>query len=184
MTARPSPLARTRAFKMPISRNLLRRPAKPALNNGPVQRGAERALIAHNGGPITTSIAVEWAYALRRYQGKPIKAQHLVYVRRALDRVADRLKPPPRMSQATESLFAENHEHFFNSIDPKRSFVLFSPDRPGWVGRGTWNGNYEAGACTGHTRSKILRRYRKPASATASSSPTAWARKLPAPGVR
>jgi hypothetical protein len=22
------------------------------------------------------------------------------------------------MSQATESLFAENHEHFFNSIDP------------------------------------------------------------------
>jgi hypothetical protein len=25
---------------------------------------------------------VEWAYALRRYQGKPIKSQHLVYVRR------------------------------------------------------------------------------------------------------
>jgi hypothetical protein len=24
------------------------------------------------------------------------------------------------MSQATESLFAENHEHFFNSIDPDR----------------------------------------------------------------
>ena len=24
------------------------------------------------------------------------------------------------MSQATESLFAENHEHFFNSIDPQR----------------------------------------------------------------
>jgi hypothetical protein len=23
------------------------------------------------------------------------------------------------MSQATESLFAENHEHFFNSIDPE-----------------------------------------------------------------
>jgi hypothetical protein len=27
-------------------------------------------------------------------------------------------KPPPRMSQATESLFVENHEYFFNSIDP------------------------------------------------------------------
>jgi hypothetical protein len=24
------------------------------------------------------------------------------------------------MSQATESLFAENHEHFFNSIGPSR----------------------------------------------------------------
>ena len=55
----------------------------------------EYALIAHNGGPITTSIAVEWAYALRRYQGQPIKSQHLVYVRRALDRVADRLRRVP-----------------------------------------------------------------------------------------
>jgi hypothetical protein len=27
-------------------------------------------------------------------------------------------KPPPLKSQATESLFAENHEYFFNSIDP------------------------------------------------------------------
>jgi len=80
---------------MPNLRNLLRRPAKPALGNGRVQVGVERALIAHNGGPITTSIAVEWAYALRRYQGKPIKSQHLVYVRRALDRVADRLRRVP-----------------------------------------------------------------------------------------
>jgi hypothetical protein len=76
---------------MPNLRNLLRRPAKPALGNGRVQVGVERALIAHNGGPITTSIAVEWAYALRRYQGKPIKSQHLVYVRRALDRAAVRV---------------------------------------------------------------------------------------------
>src|SRR5260370_3434115 len=29
-------------------------------------------------------------------------------------------KPPPLMSQATESLFAENHEHFFNSIGHNR----------------------------------------------------------------
>jgi hypothetical protein len=28
------------------------------------------------------------------------------------------------MSQATESLFAENHEHFFNSIDPDRPSAL------------------------------------------------------------
>jgi hypothetical protein len=32
-------------------------------------------------------------------------------------------KPPPRMSQATESLFVENHEYFFNSIDPKRTYA-------------------------------------------------------------
>jgi hypothetical protein len=30
-------------------------------------------------------------------------------------------KPPPLMSQATESLFAENHEHFFNSIGQTRT---------------------------------------------------------------
>jgi hypothetical protein len=35
-------------------------------------------------------------------------------------------KPPPLMSQATESLFAENHEHFFNSIDPNRTFRFLS----------------------------------------------------------
>jgi hypothetical protein len=27
------------------------------------------------------------------------------------------------MSQATESLFAENHEHFFNSIDPQETLT-------------------------------------------------------------
>jgi len=32
-------------------------------------------------------------------------------------------KPPPLMSQATESLFAENHEHFFNSIDPSETWA-------------------------------------------------------------
>jgi hypothetical protein len=104
---------------MPNLRNLLRRPAKPAAGNGRVQRGVERALIAHNGGPITTSTAAEWAYALRCYQGKPIKSQHLVctaaewayalrcyqgkpiksqhlvYVRRGLDRVADRVRKVP-----------------------------------------------------------------------------------------
>src|SRR5439155_18681298 len=31
-----------------------------------------------------------------------------------------------------------------------------------------------------HTRRKILRRYRRPASATARSNPTTWARSLPA----
>jgi hypothetical protein len=82
---------------MPIHRNLLRRPAKPAAGNGRVQRGVERALIAHNGDPITTSTAAEWAYALHIYQGKRhrggrrLASQHYVYLRRALDRMADRI---------------------------------------------------------------------------------------------
>jgi hypothetical protein len=51
-------------------------------------------------------------------------------------------KPPPLMSQATESLFAENHEHFFNSIGqtlPSRDFcgTAALPLKPdiGWRGR-------------------------------------------------
>jgi hypothetical protein len=77
-------------MKKPIYRNLLRRPDKPALGNGRVQRGVERALIAHNG-PITTGTAAEWAYALRQYQGKRLRSVNYVYLRRALDRIADRV---------------------------------------------------------------------------------------------
>jgi hypothetical protein len=82
---------------MPTYRNLLRRPVRPALGNGRVQRGVERALIAHNGGPITTGTAAEWAYALHVYQdkrhrgGRRLASQHYVYLRRALARIADRV---------------------------------------------------------------------------------------------
>jgi hypothetical protein len=72
-------------------RNLSRRPPAPAKGNGHVQIGAERALIAHCGGPITTTTAMEWAYALRRHQGKPIKTRHYRYMRRALGAIADRV---------------------------------------------------------------------------------------------
>jgi hypothetical protein len=39
-------------------------------------------------------------------------------------------KPPSLMSQATESLFAENHEHFFNSIDPEQTFASAAEGHP------------------------------------------------------
>jgi hypothetical protein len=32
-------------------------------------------------------------------------------------------KPPPQNTSSEESLFAENHEHFFNSIDPTETWA-------------------------------------------------------------
>ena len=63
-------------------------------------------------------------------------------------------------------------------------FLVMALLRRALMAKGSLFSANEAGACTGHTHRKTLRRYKKPASATASSSPTAWARKLPAPGVR
>jgi hypothetical protein len=84
------PPRRERRQSTPKFRNLSRRPARPALGNGRVQRGVERALIAHNG-PITTTVAAEYAYALRQYQGRRLTSRHYAYLRRALDRIADRI---------------------------------------------------------------------------------------------
>src|SRR6266446_5475864 len=77
----------------------------------------------------------------------------------------------------TTAMLSQNFEKSWSSQTQQRTRLnlrnlnsLFNRDPPG--------------ACTGYTRRKILRWYRKLASATASSSPTAWARKLPAPGVR
>ena len=63
-------------------------------------------------------------------------------------------------------------------------FPVMAPLRRALMAKGSLLSANEAGACTGHTHRKTLRRYKNPASATASSSPTAWARRLPAPGVR
>src|SRR5947208_429395 len=61
-----------------------------------------------------------------------------------------------RLSRARSS-GPEASSHMLSSVDciTTTSASEFS------VHTGTWNGNYEAGACTGHTRSKILRRYRR-----------------------
>jgi hypothetical protein len=78
-------------MRMPTYPNLKRRLAKPALGNGRIQRGVEYALIAHNGGPITTTVAAEYAYALRQHQGKRLRSRHYRYLRRALDAIADKV---------------------------------------------------------------------------------------------
>src|SRR5262245_17677706 len=56
-------------------RNLLQRLAKPALGNGRIQKGCKRAFWAHNA-PITTSIAIEFAYALQLVSEKPRRAHY------------------------------------------------------------------------------------------------------------
>jgi hypothetical protein len=49
--------------------NLSRRPAKPALGNGRVQRGALRALWALNGEATTSEVA-EWTNVRARAKGR------------------------------------------------------------------------------------------------------------------
>jgi hypothetical protein len=49
-------------MKMPMNPNLQRRPAKPALGNGRVQRGALRAAWALDGTATTSEVA-EWTHA-------------------------------------------------------------------------------------------------------------------------
>ena len=69
-----------------------RRPAKPALGNGRVQRGALRALIA--SGDASTSEIAEWTHARARAYGE-LSDNHTRAARRALSRIADRVKRVP-----------------------------------------------------------------------------------------
>jgi hypothetical protein len=73
-------------------RNLSRRPAKPALGNGRVQRGALRALWVL--GIASTSEIAEWTHARARAYGE-LSDNHTLSARRALDRIADRVKRVP-----------------------------------------------------------------------------------------
>jgi hypothetical protein len=74
-------------------RNLNRRPAKPALNRGAVQLRARWALWAL-GGMASTSEVMEWTHVRARLHG-PKANWHNCAARRALDRVADRLRRVP-----------------------------------------------------------------------------------------
>src|SRR4029453_15992700 len=75
---------------MPYSRNLSCRIARPAAGNGRLQVAARRALWASDE-PITTSAALVWAYPRRQRGDKRLDGQQYRYMRRALDRVADRI---------------------------------------------------------------------------------------------
>jgi hypothetical protein len=64
-------------------RNLRKRPAKPALGNGRLQRQVRRAFWVH-GSPMSTSEILEWAYARQRAFGERISGGHYWSVWRAL----------------------------------------------------------------------------------------------------
>jgi hypothetical protein len=71
------------------SRNLSRRLAKPALNNGRVQRAALRALWALQ--TASTSQILRWTRALKRYRGERVGQNDARAARRVLDRYAVRV---------------------------------------------------------------------------------------------
>jgi hypothetical protein len=69
--------------------NLSRRPAKPALKRGRVQRGALRALWALNGEATTSEVA-EWTHVRARAYGER-SDNHTRSARRVLERIAVRV---------------------------------------------------------------------------------------------
>jgi hypothetical protein len=71
-------------------RNLLRRPAAPAKDNGRLQRAARRALLVGNG-LTTTAEAARWGYARRQRLG----SHHYEHMRRALSGIADKVGRAP-----------------------------------------------------------------------------------------
>jgi hypothetical protein len=82
--------ARTRAYKMPNLRNLQRRPAKPALGNGRIQRAVRRAF--YFGPEVTSSEVYDWVYPRRRHL--PTQA-HRHSARRVLMTMADAIRRVP-----------------------------------------------------------------------------------------
>lgn len=72
--------------------NSSRRPAKPALNRGRVQRGALRALWVL--GIASTSEIAEWTHARARAYGER-SDNHTRAARRVLSRIAERVKRVP-----------------------------------------------------------------------------------------
>jgi hypothetical protein len=75
--------------KMPNPRNLARRPAKPALNRGRVQRLARRALLALD--IASTSDVLAWTCARKIMRGQRRANHDNRAARRVLDRIAVRV---------------------------------------------------------------------------------------------
>jgi len=66
------------------------RPAKSALNRGRLQKAARRVLRALDG-QATTRDVVEWGYCRKVARGERIAKSNYRLVRKALERVADRV---------------------------------------------------------------------------------------------
>jgi hypothetical protein len=70
--------------------NLAHRPAKPALHRGRIQKAARRVLLLLDG-EATTRDVVNWGYCRKLLRGRRIEKANYRLVRRALDRIADRV---------------------------------------------------------------------------------------------
>jgi hypothetical protein len=73
-----------------MSRNLQRRPAKPALGNGRIQRAVRRAF--YFGSEVTSSDVYDWVYPRRRHL---LSQAHRHSARRVLMTMADPIRRVP-----------------------------------------------------------------------------------------
>ena len=67
------------ATKWPRAPNLRKRPPKPALGRGRVQRMVRRAFIAHDATELTTTELLDWAYGRRRPGSLPCGLYRSLY---------------------------------------------------------------------------------------------------------
>ena len=75
---------------MAMPRNLQRRPAKPALGNGRIQRAVRRAF--YFGSEVTSSNVYDWVYPRRR---RMLSQAHRHSVRRMPTTIADPIRRVP-----------------------------------------------------------------------------------------
>jgi hypothetical protein len=71
-------------------RNLAHRPARPAFSHGRIQKAARRVLLLLDG-QATTRDVVDWGYCRKVLRRRRIEKSDYRLVRRALDRIADRI---------------------------------------------------------------------------------------------
>ena len=73
-------------MKWPHHPNLRRRPAKPALGNGRIQRAVRRAFYFAHSSEVTSSDVYDWVYPCRRHL---LTQAHRHSARRVLMTIAD-----------------------------------------------------------------------------------------------
>jgi len=71
-------------------RNLAHRLARPATGRGRIQKAARRVLLLLDG-EATTRDVVDWGYCRKVQRGERIEKADYRHVRRALERIADRV---------------------------------------------------------------------------------------------
>jgi hypothetical protein len=76
---------------MPISRNLRLRPAKPALNNGRVQKSIRRAFIMEGREVLSGTEIYDYTHVIRRMERRHLTSGAYAWTRRTLATMAERV---------------------------------------------------------------------------------------------